>query len=95
VKILCKRQAPSMAMATVQTKLLPLDYALGDEDIYPSLNKYSQGGEVSAGETDDDDDDTPKADIYIKKKKGTGKKKKGGKKSGGSKKKKKGGKKKK
>jgi len=94
VKILCKRQAPSMAMATVQTKLLPLDYALGDEDIYPSLNKYSQGGEVSAGETDDEDD-TPKADIYIKKKKGTGKKKKGGKKSGGSKKKKKGGKKKK
>jgi len=94
MKILCKRQAPSMAMATVQTQLLPLDYALGDEDIYPSLNRYSQGGQVSAGESDDDDD-IPKADIYTKKKKGTGKKKKGGKKSGGSKKKKKGGKKKK
>ncbi len=82
-----------MAMATVQTKLLPLDYALGDEDIYPSLNKYSQGGEVSAGESDNDDH-AAKGEIYVKKKKGTGKKKKGGKKSG-SKKKKKGGKKKK
>lgn len=87
MKILCKHQAPSMTMATIQTKLLPIDYALGDEEIYPSLNKYSQGGEVSAGETDDDDD-APKAGIYAKKKKkGTGKKKKGGKKSGSKKKK--------
>jgi hypothetical protein len=82
-----------MAMTTVQTKLLPLDYALGDDDIYPSLNKYSQGGEVSHGESDEEDD-APKAEIYTKtKKKGGGKKKKGGKKSGS--KKKKGGKKKK
>jgi len=82
-----------MEMRTIHTKLLPLDYAFGDEDIYPSLNKYSQGGEVSAGESDNDDD-ASKGEIYVKKKKGTGKKKKGGKKSG-SKKKKKGGKKKK
>lgn len=94
MKSLCKHQAPSMAMTTVQTQLVPLDYALGDEDIYPSLNKYSQGGEVSANESDEDD--TPKADIYVKKKKkGTGKKKKGGGKKAASKGKKKGGKKKK
>ncbi|CAF1018040.1 unnamed protein product [Rotaria magnacalcarata] len=91
VKILSKHQSASMAMTTTQTQLLPLDYALGNQNIYASLNKYSQGGQVSAGETDDD---APKAGIYVKsKKKGSGKKK-GGKKSG-SKKKKKGGKKKK
>lgn len=83
----------SLTMTTANTKLLPLDYALGNNDIFASLNRYTKGGQVSAGETDDDDD-VPKADIYIKtKKKGSGKKK-GGKKSG-SKKKKKGGKKKK
>ncbi|CAF3187140.1 unnamed protein product [Rotaria socialis] len=94
VKILSKHQSASMAMKTTQTQLLPLDYALGNQNIYAPLNKYSQGRQVSAGETDDDDDDAPKAGIYVKStKKGSGKKK-GGKKSG-SKKKKKGGKKKK
>ncbi|CAF0916920.1 unnamed protein product [Rotaria sordida] len=95
VKILSKHQAASLIMTTTQTKLLPLDYALDKDDIYPSLNRYTQGGQVSAGETDNDDDNVPKAGIYTKtKKKGGGKKKKGGKKSD-SKKKKKGGKKKK
>ena len=94
MKILCKQQPPTMTIKTTKTDLLPLDYALGDDGIYPSLNKYTQGGQVSAGETDDEDD-TPKAGVYVKekKKKGKGKKKKGGKKAGS--KKKKGGKKKK
>ena len=84
-----------MTMATTETKLLPLDYVLGDEDVYPALNKYTHDGEVSGGETDEDDVDAPKPGLYEKKKKkGGGKKKKGGKKSG-SKKKKKSGKKKK
>lgn len=96
MKILCKRQAPSMTMETTQTKLLPLNYALHDDYIYSLMSKYTGGGDVSAGESDDDDEDAPIPGIYVKekKKKGTGKKKKGGKKSG-SKKKKKGGKKKK
>ena len=82
-----------MAIRTNRTKLLPLDYALGDDEIYPSLYKYSRGEPVSAGETDEEEEG-PKGNIYVKtKKKGTGKKKKGGKKSGS--KKKKGGKKKK
>ena len=82
-----------MAITTNQTNLLPLDYALGDDEIYPSLYKYSRGEQVSAGETDEEDEG-PKTGAYVKtKKKGAGKKKKGGKKSGS--KKKKGGKKKK
>ncbi|CAF0753958.1 unnamed protein product [Rotaria sp. Silwood1] len=69
IKILSKHQAASTIMTTTQTKLLPLDYVLDNDDIYPSLNKYTQGGQVSAGETDDDDDNVPKAGIYIKTKK--------------------------
>ena len=79
-----------MTMTTHQTKLLPMDYALDEEDIYSAMNKYSQGREVSGGESDDDSDGEPKPGLYVKKKKkkkGTGKKK-GGKKSGGKKKKK-------
>ncbi|CAF4057745.1 unnamed protein product [Rotaria magnacalcarata] len=63
VKILSKHQSASMAMTTTQTQLLPLDYALGNQNIYASLNKYSQGGQVSAGETDDD---APKAGYSVK-----------------------------
>ncbi|CAF3852274.1 unnamed protein product [Rotaria sp. Silwood2] len=91
VKILSKHQAVSITMTTAQTKLLPLDYVLGNDNVYPLLNKYTQGGQVSAGETDNDDDNVPKAGIYIKTKKKSG----GKKKKDGSKKKKKGGKKKK
>ncbi|CAF0965470.1 unnamed protein product [Adineta steineri] len=95
IKILCKRQTPSMTMATIRTKLIPLDYTLRNTDIHPILNKYTEGGEISAGESDDEDEDASMPGVYVKskKKKGSGKKK-GGKKSG-SKKKKKGGKKKK
>lgn len=84
-------------MGTSQTNLLPLDYVLDDEDIFPALKRYMNGEEVSAGESDHDEDDAPKAGLYTKtKKKLAGKKKKkGGKKSGSKKKKKKGGKKKK
>jgi len=74
-----------LTIPTKQTNLLPLDYTLGDDEIYPSLNKYTRGEAVSAGETEDEDN-TPKAEPYTKKKK-TGKKKKGGKKSGSKKKK--------
>ena len=80
-----------MTMTTIQTKLLPLDYCLQNENIFSSLNKYTQGAQVSEGESDDD---APKVGLYTKKKKSKSKKKKGGKKST-SKKKKKSGKKKK
>ena len=64
-------------MLTNKTKLTPLDYALGADDVYPSLHKYSEGGEVSGGDTDDDEDDKPMPGAYVKpkKKKGSGKKK--------------------
>ncbi|CAF1488227.1 unnamed protein product [Adineta ricciae] len=94
VKMLSKRQPSSLTMLTNKTKLTPLDYALGADDVYPSLHKYSEGGEVSGGDTDDDEDDKPMPGAYVKpkKKKGSGKKKIG--KKSGSKKKKKSGKKK-
>lgn len=82
-----------MNMLTTRTQLTPLDYVLDDDEIFTSLNRYSQTGIVSAGETDDEDNaNIPGPYVKTKKKKGSGKKK-GGKKSGS--KKKKGGKKKK
>lgn len=81
-------------MQTKRTHLAPLDYVLDDDELFIPLNRYSNGGEVSPGETDaDDDEDNAIPGPYVKKKKkkGTGKKKSGKKSS----KKKKSGKKKK